>query len=71
MPRKNEWISRYSVSRRAIDRALLAECERAPWVGLKSSFNQRSIPRPFCVGADYQSIRPPALLTGRIKVRTK
>ena len=35
MPRKNEWISRYGAKRRAIDRALLAECERA--IGLEES----------------------------------
>lgn len=28
MPRKNEWQSRYGARRKAIDRALLAECER-------------------------------------------
>ena len=33
MPRKNEWASRFGAKRRATDRALLAECERA--IGLE------------------------------------
>ena len=28
MPRANDWASKYGAKRRAIDRALLAECER-------------------------------------------
>ena len=35
MPKKNEWASRFAAKRRAIDRALLAECERA--IGLEES----------------------------------
>ena len=33
MPKQNAWASRYGAKRRAIDRALLAECERA--IGLE------------------------------------
>ena len=33
MPRKNEWASRFALKRRAIDRAIMAECERA--IGLE------------------------------------
>ena len=32
---KNEWLSRFGAKRRATDRALLAECERA--IGLEES----------------------------------
>ena len=35
MPRKNEWASRFASARRATDRAILAECERA--IGLEES----------------------------------
>ena len=35
MPKKNEWASRFGAKRRAIDRAILTECERA--IGLEES----------------------------------
>ena len=40
MPRRNEWLSRFGAKRKALDRALLAECERAIGLEEKSAPQQ-------------------------------
>ena len=43
---KNEWLSRYGARRKAIDRALLAECERAMGLEEKSAPQQPKTETP-------------------------